>query len=264
MIKTVKHLTRREFIRSAAQFGISAVVLEQLIQIGTKAYAAQEDQESQESSNYRWAMAIDLDACTGCNFCTYACKATNDTAPGITWNTVFEDKTTFSEEVYIPRPCMHCEHAPCVEVCPVQATYHRPDGLVAMDYDRCIGCRYCQVACPYGARYFNWEANTQPNPMAPEWGSPEIERRARGVAEKCTFCAQRIDAGLARGLRPGSDPAATPACVNICPVGARIFGDLNDPNSTLNAVLASRETVVLREDLGTHPRVYYLLPKRSA
>lgn len=262
MSMQVKRLTRREFISYAAQLGISAAALAGFVRVAGKMSSAEASEHGPEG-NHRWAMVIDLDLCTGCNYCTYACKATNDTADGITWNAVFEDQTTFSKEVYIPRPCMHCEHAPCVEVCPVGATYHRKDGLVAMDYDRCIGCRYCQVACPYGSRYFNWEENKGINPMTPEWGSPEVERRPRGVVEKCTFCAQRIDAGLEKGRKPGVDKDATPACVNICPVGARIFGDLNDPNSKIVELLDTREAIVLREELGTHPRVFYLLPKRS-
>ena len=96
----------------------------------------------------------------------------------------------------VPRPCMHCEKAPCVEVCPVKASYYRDDGIVMMDYDRCIGCRYCQIACPYEARSFNWEKFTGENPAVPEWGTPEVERRPRGVPEKCSFCYQTLDRGL--------------------------------------------------------------------
>ena len=124
---------------------------------------------------------------------------------------------------------MHCAKAPCVEVCPVKASYYRDDGIVMMDYDRCIGCRYCEVACPYEARSFNWKDFDGPNPAVPEWGQPEIERRPRGVVEKCSFCYQRIDRGLSLGLQPGVDADATPACCVVCPTGARVFGDLNDP-----------------------------------
>ncbi len=263
MTPTTRTISRREMLKIAGQLGIGLAALEvtRRLVVGLPQVSAA---EGDGKSVHHWAMVIDLGACTGCNYCTYACKATNDTANGITWNAVFTDKTAFSREVNIPRPCMHCEHAPCVEVCPVGATYHRPDGLVAMDYDKCIGCRYCQVACPYGARYFNWRENTDPNPKVPEWGHPEVPRRPRGVVEKCTFCAQRLDQGLAEGLVPGVDPAATPACVNICPVGARVFGDLNDKNSTVSRLLAERESVVLREELGTRPRVYYLLPEGRA
>jgi phenylacetyl-CoA:acceptor oxidoreductase subunit 1 len=127
-----------------------------------------------------------------------------------------------------------------------------------MDYDRCIGCRYCEVACPYGARAFNWEEFTGPNPAVPTWGQPEVDRRPRGVVEKCSFCYQRIDRGLSLGLTPGVDDEATPACVVTCPVGARAFGDLNDPESNVSKLLAQNPSYRLREDLGTNPRVYYL------
>jgi phenylacetyl-CoA:acceptor oxidoreductase subunit 1 len=140
----------------------------------------------------------------------------------------------------------------------VRASYHRADGIVMMDYDRCIGCRYCEVACPYGARAFNWEEFTGPNPSVPTWGQPEVERRPRGVAEKCSFCYQRIDRGLSLGLTPGVDDDATPACVVTCPVGARAFGDLNDPESNVSKLLAQNPSYRLREDLGTNPRVHYL------
>ena len=112
-----------------------------------------------------------------------------------------------------------------------------------MDYERCIGCRYCQLACPYGARSFNWETYTGENTAVPEWGEPEIERRPRGVVEKCSFCFHRIDRGLAEGLTPGVDRQATPACVAVCPVGARIFGDLNDPDSPVSQALAKYPAV---------------------
>ena len=153
---------------------------------------------------------------------------------------------------------MHCENAPCVEVCPVKASYYRPDGIVMMNYDRCIGCRYCEIACPYGGRAFNWKEFTEPNPAVPTWGQPEVPRRPRGVVEKCSFCYQRIDRGLALGLTPGVDDQATPACVVACQTRARKFGDLNDPDSEVSRMLEENHFYRLREDLGTAPRVYYL------
>lgn len=151
-----------------------------------------------------------------------------------------------------------------MEVCPVQATYHRDDGLVVMDYDRCFGCRYCQVACPFDARKFNWEERQDENPYVPTWGSPEVERRPRGVAEKCTFCIHRIDGGMERGLVPGEDREATPACVNICPVEARVFGNIKDPNSKVSQTIAHNSTLRLRQELGTEPSVYYIMPREGA
>jgi phenylacetyl-CoA:acceptor oxidoreductase subunit 1 len=223
-----------------------------------QALPAPEHSANEPAGEHRWAMVIDLDKCIGCGYCTLACQANNDTPPDIRWNRVLETREIAGKTHFLPVPCQHCEHAACVEACPVKATYHRPDGIVMMDYDRCIGCRYCEVACPYGARSFNWQAFTGDNPAVPEWGSPQIPRRPRGVAEKCSFCYQRIDRGLAAGLVPGIDPEATPACVDACPVGARVFGDLNDPNSNVNRLLAENHYGRLREDLGTGPRVYYL------
>jgi Fe-S-cluster-containing dehydrogenase component len=145
----------------------------------------------------------------------------------------------------------------------VGASVHRADGIVMMDYDKCIGCRYCEVACPYGARAFNWESFDGPNPAVPEYGSPEVERRPRGVVEKCSFCYQRIDRGLKLGLKPGVDDEATPACVVACPMGARKFGDLNDPESEVSQLINNNPYFRLREDLGTSPRVYYLPPREE-
>jgi Fe-S-cluster-containing dehydrogenase component len=218
----------------------------------------------EDESHHRWAMVIDQARCTGCGFCNLACQAHNDVSPEISWNVVIiENHTDMGEPTYISRPCMHCEHPPCEEVCPVGASYRRADGIVMMDYDRCIGCRYCEVACPYFARAFNWEAFTGPNPAVPEWGYPEVPRRPRGVVEKCSFCFHRIDRGLNVGLTPGVDPEATPACVAACPVGARNFGDLNNPDSIVNHLLADNPYHQLRDDLGTGPRVYYLASRRT-
>jgi Fe-S-cluster-containing dehydrogenase component len=212
------------------------------------------------SSPHSWAMVIDQSKCTGCGHCTLACRAHNDVPPEISWNRVIQAESVNDQLVFVSRPCMHCEHAPCVEVCMVRASRYRADGIVIMDYDRCIGCRYCEVACPYNVRAFNWETFTGENPAVPEWGQPEIPRRPRGVVEKCSFCAHRIDRGLTFGLAPGIDEEATPACVVACPVGARIFGDLNDPESNVSRAIATHHTYRLREDLGTGPRVYYIPP----
>jgi Fe-S-cluster-containing dehydrogenase component len=243
-------LNRRDFLKMAA-VGATAMAGMQVIR---RARAS----ESAPSGGRQWALVIDQAKCTGCGYCVMACRAHNNVSPDITWNPVLESGQMGTKKVYLPRPCMQCAKAPCVDVCPVKASYYRPDGIVMIDYYRCIVCRYCEVACPYAARSFNWKKFTGPNPAVPQWGEPEVERRPRGVVEKCTFCYQRIDRGLSLGLTPGVDQDATPACVNVCPTGARIFGDFNDPESPVSQILKARTSYQLREDLGTAPRVYYL------
>jgi len=243
-------LSRRDVLKIAA-LGAAAVAGSQLIN------------EAQASGGgpvgkHQWAMVIDQSKCTGCGYCTLACKAHNDVAPDHEWNVVTETGEVGGHKVFIARPCMQCAKAPCVEVCPVGASYYRDDGIVMMDYDKCIGCRYCQVACPYQARVFNWEKFEGENPLVPEWGAPEVERRPRGVPEKCAFCYQRIDRGLSLGMTPGVDDDATPGCVVVCPTGARIFGDLNDHESNVSVLLREHVSYRLRDDLGTGCRVYYL------
>ncbi|HDN04461.1 MAG TPA: 4Fe-4S dicluster domain-containing protein [Chloroflexi bacterium] len=209
-------------------------------------------------------MAIDLSKCIGCQYCLWACQATNDVPNDeMRWNVGHPERTESGTDFFMTRPCLHCAEAPCVKVCPVGATWKRKDGIVTMDYKRCIGCRYCEVACPYDVRRFNWQVSIKENPYQPTWGSAEVERRSRGVVEKCTFCSHRIDRGLAQGLTPGVDREATPACVNICPVNARVFGDHNDPQSPVSVFVQNNETFRLREDFGTEPNVHYVRPEKE-
>ena len=264
-------LTRRDFLTIAGAAAGSVVAAQALTTGPLSPFGAFKQaqlegllgEEDLVTEGLHWGMVIDLDRCIGCAYCQRACNATNDVASDRPWNLVVEERTSTGTPFFFTRPCLHCEDAPCVEVCPVQATYHREDGLVIMNYNRCIGCRYCEVACPYDARKFNWEARTDVNPYIPTWGIPEVERRPRGVVEKCSFCVQRIDGGLERGFTPGEDREATPACVNICPVGARIFGNLNDPDSAAAQAIALNPTIRLREELGTYPSVYYIPPKEG-
>lgn len=139
--------------------------------------------------------------------------------------------------------CNHCDNPPCTKVCPTQATWQREDGIVMMDYHRCIGCRYCMAACPYGARSFNWR---DPRPFIQEI-DPVYPTRAKGVVEKCNFCEER----LAKGLLP--------ACVEACKGKGLIFGDLNDPNSDVRKALESHYTIRRKPNLGTLPKVYYIV-----
>lgn len=272
-----RFLTRREFITAVVAAGGSAAVALALSEIDTLETLIQEElalelpeidrgEEAHHGapSGHKWGMLIDLRKCIGCQYCVYACQAVNNVPDDMRWNVYYPEVTETGEKFHMTRPCLHCQDAPCVSVCPVGATFVRDDGIVVMDYDKCIGCRYCQVACPYGARSFNWEQRKEDSGYAPEWGAHEVPKRPRGVAEKCTFCIHRIDRGLAHGLMPGEDRAATPACVNICPVEARVFGDLNNPESKIAKLIKELPTFRLREDLGTEPNVYYVPPEGMA
>lgn len=208
----------------------------------------------------RYVMIADLNRCVGCQTCTASCKQTNSTPPMVQWRKVLDIEVgeyPNVSRVFAPVGCMHCADPPCMHVCPSTATGLRDDGIVTIDYDLCIGCAYCAVACPYQARY-----KVDIRDFAYRESIPsEIEREdpARlGVAQKCTFCADRVDAGLERGLTPGIDPEATPACVNSCIATALHFGDIEDPNSNVSKILAENDSFRMHEELGTEPGFYYL------
>ena len=224
----------------------------------------------------RWGMVIDLDKCVGCQTCSVACKAENNVPHGSPeeqvrrtapfWHKVIAVSHGSYPAVsidFIPMPCMHCDNPPCVTVCPAQATYRREDGIVIQNYRRCIGCKYCIVACPYGVRNFNYK-----EPEVPEYFRPDpppdredrgvwpFPHRVHGVVEKCTFCFHRIDQALREGKKVGEE--VVPACAEACPAQAIYFGDLDDAESQVSQLLASREFIRLREAMGTNPKVFYL------
>lgn len=209
----------------------------------------------------RWAMLADLDRCVGCQTCVAACRHANATSPAVQWRKVLDIESGSypdTRRTFVPVGCQHCDDPPCMHVCPSTATRKRPDGIVTIDYDLCIGCAYCDVACPYQAR-FKIDAPRFAYGQTPT--ANEIEREDPdmiGVAQKCTFCVNRVDAGLERGLTPGMDPEATPACVNSCIAGALHFGDVDNPNSNVSQLLASQAHFRMHEDVGTGPRFYYL------
>ncbi|MFT4930437.1 MAG: Fe-S-cluster-containing dehydrogenase component [Natronomonas sp.] len=209
--------------------------------------------------NVRMGMVIDLQNCVGCDSCTVACKAENRTPPGVSYNVVIEEEHgEFPEtsRTNLPRPCMQCENPPCVQVCPVSATYKMEDGVVNVDYDRCIGCRYCSVACPYGARYFDFGEDYDDEVMgagevtSPEYGVDRGERGEKsspvGNIRKCNFCFHRTERG------------EEPACVETCIGDARNFGNLADPESEVSRMVNSERAVQLKSEEGTDPNVYYL------
>ncbi len=212
----------------------------------------------------RYVMVADLRRCVGCQTCTAACKETNATPPGVQWRKVLDIEAGQYPDVrriFLPTGCQHCDEPPCLEVCPSTATQKRRDGIVTIDDDLCIGCAYCAVACPYEARFkvdraeYAYGAQPMDNERA------RLAEEKIGVATKCTFCAGRIDAGMAAGKVPGIHPEATPACVNSCISGALRFGDMDDPDSAVSRLIADNQWFRMHEDQGTGPGFYYLWDK---
>jgi phenylacetyl-CoA:acceptor oxidoreductase 27-kDa subunit len=192
----------------------------------------------------RWVMIADLERCVGCQTCTAACRHANATSPAVQWRKVLDIEAGAYPNVsrtFVPVGCQHCADPPCMHVCPSTATRQRADGIVTIDYEICIGCAYCDVACPYQARFKIDAPHFAYGDAALQ---NEIERedlRRIGVAQKCTFCSDRIDFGLANGLTPGLDPRATPACVNACIADALHFGDIDDPDSNVSCLLREQD-----------------------
>ena len=210
--------------------------------------------------------ALDISRCVGCRRCVYACVDENNQSrdPQVHWIRVLEmdkdkgidfahadayyeaDKVPRPGHFYLPVACQQCRNAPCVKSCPVGATWQEPDGIVVIDYDWCIGCRCCMSACPYGARHFNYEKPSIPaEAMNPKTHYLGNRPRPKGVVEKCTFCIQRVRNGR------------YPACVEVCPVGARKFGNLRDPKSEVRYILEHKRVFVLKAELNTRPRFFY-------
>jgi Fe-S-cluster-containing dehydrogenase component len=209
----------------------------------------------------RWAMAIDLRKCIGCHACTIACVAENKLPPGVVYRPVIEEEVGEYPNVsrrFIPRPCLQCDNPPCVPVCPVNATYKRPDGIVEINYKACIGCRYCIAACPYGARTADFgefytdgtpERQAYESQPSHEYGQSwkrDGKASPAGNARKCHFCIHRLEAGM------------LPACVTTCVGYATYFGDLNDPESLIHELAGKPNVMRLKEELGTKPQVFYL------
>jgi len=215
----------------------------------------------------RWAMVADLERCVGCQTCTAACRHANATSPAVQWRKVLDvEAGTFPNvnRTFVPVGCQHCADPPCMHVCPSTATRQRADGIVTIDYDICIGCAYCDVACPYQARF---KITKEDFAYGDDAMQNELEREdpARlGVAQKCTFCSDRIDFGIENGLTPGSDPRATPACVNACIADALHFGDLDDPDSNVSRLLNKHKNFRMHAELATEPGFYYLYDKAAA
>jgi len=213
----------------------------------------------------RWGMVIDLKRCIGCYSCVIICKQDHFLPPDMFWNRLVIGETgeypQVTKHVY-PVLCNHCKEAPCVKGCPSGAMIKRDDGIVAVDSDKCVGCTYCVIACPYqqpvfhasnSAAYFAGQGLTELEVIG-----KELYPIQPGTVVKCNFCAERIDEGLCIGLKPGADRVATPSCVNNCPAKARIFGDLDDPNSRISVLVRQRKGFQLHPEFGTDPSVYYI------
>ena len=210
--------------------------------------------------------ALDISRCIGCRRCVYGCVKENNQSrdPQVHWIQVLEmekekgidflhadlyydhEKVPHEGHFYLPVACQQCKNPPCVKACPVEATWQEPDGIVVVDYNWCIGCRCCMAACPYGARHFNWGKPKLP----PEESNPDTHYlgnrpRNKGIVEKCTFCIQRVREGR------------YPECVEVCPVGARKFGNLLDPDSEIRYILENKRVLILKEDLNTQPKFFY-------
>lgn len=220
----------------------------------------------------RWLMVIDQRKCIGCHACTISCVAENKLPPGVVYRPVLEEETGTYPRVgrrFLPRPCMQCDQPPCTDVCPVSATTKGPEGVVTIDYQDCIGCRYCVTACPYGARTFDFgETYVQQGPSGEpamvgrevaasmerspsfEYGKAwarEADASPVGNVRKCHFCLHRLAEGM------------LPSCVSTCVGRATLFGDANDPESVVAQLAGQTNAVRLKEELGTLPRVVYLV-----
>lgn len=212
------------------------------------------------SDTPRWGMTIDVNRCVGCQTCTIACKHANDTVPGVQWRKVIDVETgefPNVERLFLVTGCQHCAEPPCVPVCPTGATKQREDGLVTMDYDACIGCAYCAVSCPYQARTIVHDERWYYGQSTRQEAAVAHDERL-GVAQKCTFCVDKIDEGKRKGLKPGVDLAVTPACAASCISQAIKFGDFNDPSSHVSELVRSRESFQMHAELGTNPQIRYL------
>jgi phenylacetyl-CoA:acceptor oxidoreductase 27-kDa subunit len=216
----------------------------------------------------RWGMVVNLVKCTRCHACVAACRVEHFLPIGMTWPRLiaWEPETGQAADTSMTTfavRCNHCKEAPCVEVCPAEATKKRDDGIVYVDNNKCVGCRYCVVACPYQNRTFL--SKDKDIGYFPGYEKTRFEKAGKklyphqpGTTEKCNFCMERIDAGISKGYKPGKDRQATPACVNTCQARALTFGDLDDPASEISILIKEKNGFQLHPEYGTDPSIYYI------
>jgi len=264
-------VSRLEFVTRA----LAPVAALAALAVGRKASAAElAPKEPVSKEGHRWGMVIDLDKCTACGSCIVACSSENNLILGspqeaamnrvIRWLKILpmdEGEYPSPKQRLVPLPCQQCDDPPCTKVCPVYATYRNPEGIVGQVYARCIGCRYCVNACPYTCKEFNWRTPEWPEEMSAGL-NPDVSVRPRGVVEKCLFCHHRLqrakEKAASDGNRPLADADYQPACVEVCPAKAIVFGDLNNSASAVSSLSKDDRAFHLLEELGTNPKVTYL------
>jgi len=264
---------RRDFLKKAGVGSLVGLGVVSAVGVVTEK-EGRASTSSDDTSGTRLGMVVDTRKCPeDCTACSDICHSIHnvpdfrleDGSPDLKneikwiWKEPYHNAFTSKSEAFTAEElesrkvtvlCNHCKSPSCVRVCPTQATFKRPDGIVMMDFHRCIGCRFCMAACPYGSRSFNWRDPREENGKKVVGGrdiDPEFPTRERGVVEKCNFCSER----LAKGK--------IPACVEKCPEGALTFGDLNDPHSNVRELLRANNTVQRKPELGTGPSVFYIV-----
>lgn len=216
-----------------------------------------------EQQMIRWGMVIDLRKCVGCGACAVVCGRTNKISTNL-WRRVVDCGVSAPperERTCLPMSCMHCDDPPCLSVCPTKATFQHPNGIVDIDETLCVGCGYCILACPYRARViiFHGDYDLEEESISESKEANSFKSDHIGVCTKCNFCLPRVEIGLSKGLRPGTDKEASPACAINCTANAIHFGNLNDPDSEVSQLIKNNKTVCLQEELGTGPSIYYIL-----
>jgi Fe-S-cluster-containing dehydrogenase component len=216
----------------------------------------------------RWGMVIDISKCMRCHGCIAACRVEHFLPLGITWPRLVAWEEMAEELTTYPVRCNHCSDPPCVDVCPTEASQQREDGIVWVDQDKCVGCRYCIIACPYQNRTFL--SKDKDTGYFPGYELTDFEKAGKklyphtvGTTEKCNFCMERVDAGLKKGLTPGVDREATPACINTCQARALVFGDLDDPNSEIRRLIREKKAFQLHPEYDTDPSIFYIDGRRG-